>query len=146
MELFMGAKNNDFQAFVTNLASELQVDVCSLYQINDDATALILVASYGLSHRVLGCAIPVSKGHVGRVARTKRVIAMKNPDEHPDYYHIADSGEEHYRTFLGIPVMAGRELKGVLVVQTKHAHMYLLEEIAKIHETGRRIEAALPAA
>lgn len=133
------------QRFVFSLAAELSVDVCSLYIPTEAGRDLELVATHGLHPSVVGTRIPIEKGLVGKVARTRRVVAVKEPETHADYYHVAGSGEEHYRTFLGIPVMRDERITGVLVVQTKHSHMYLLEEIAKIHETGRQIEGLLAA-
>lgn len=133
------------QDFVKSLAAELSVDVCSLYLPTESGNFLELVATYGLHASVIGTRIPKDRGLVTKVARTRRVVAVKDPESHPDYYHVAGSGEEHYRTFLGIPIARGADLAAVLVVQTKHSHMYLLEEIAKIHETGRRIETVLAA-
>lgn len=133
------------QHFVKQLAADLSVDVCSLYVPTDSGRHLELIATYGLSPSVIGTLIPPERGLVSKVARTRRVVAVKDPENHPDYFHVAGSGEEHYRTFLGIPVLQGTELSAVLVVQTKHSHIYLLEEIAKIHETGRLIEGLLAA-
>lgn len=142
----MNLKPTALQVFVTQLALELRVDVCSLYRLADNGKTLVLEASFGLEDSVIGYRLPITKGLTGRVARHAKVVAVKDPEKHPDYHHISGSGEERYRTFLGIPVLNGHQVAAVLVVQTKHSHMYLLEEISRIHETGRKIESFLQAA
>ncbi len=105
----------------------------------------MLRATFGLDRSVIGVHIPIHKGLVGRVARTKKVVAVKEPETHEDYFPVPGSGEEKYRTFLGVPLFHNGALRGVLVVQTCHSHLYLLDEIALIFEAGRKIEADLAA-
>lgn len=134
------------QRVVAQLAADLKVDVCSLYQYNTERAQLVLVATYGLHPLALGYRMSVTSGLTGRVARTRKVVAVKDPAGHPDYHHVLGSGEERFKTFLGIPIQKGDRLLGVLVVQTVHSHLFLLQEIAKIHNTGREVEPWLLAA
>ena len=142
----MSLNSRVLQDFVTQLATELSVDVCSLYRLADSGKTLVLEASFGLEDSSIGYRLPISKGLTGRVARSAKVVAVKDPENDPDYHHVAGSGEERYRTFLGIPVINDHQVTAVLVVQTKQSHMYLLDEITLIHETGRKIETFLRAA
>jgi phosphotransferase system enzyme I (PtsP) len=138
--------NPELQALVTRLADDLRVDVCSLYKLAPDGQHLVLVATQGLLPLALGYRMPLTSGLTGRVARSRKVVAVKDPQNHPDYHHVLGSGEERFKTFLGIPVQRGGRLLGVLVVQTVHPHLYLLQEVSRIHATGRDVEPWLVAA
>jgi L-methionine (R)-S-oxide reductase len=139
----MAFRDLSVQAIVSELAADLDVDVCTLYQISADGSELILVASHGLDASAVGYRMPIGRGLTGRVARTGKVVAIKEPDRDPDYHHVHGSGEERFRTFLGIPIRNQNQIVGVLVVQTVEAHLYQLREVAHIHEAGRHIEALL---
>ena len=136
----------ELRTLVARLAQDLGVDVCSLYKLDPTGTQLTLVATHGLSQSSVGYRMPISLGLTGRVARIKKVVAVKDPMSHPDYHHVVGSGEERYKTFLGIPIHGKEGLLGVLVVQTIEPHLFLLQEIAQIHATGRDVEPWLRAA
>ena len=71
---------------------------------------------------------------------------MKNPAMDPDYHAVPGSGEERYKTYLGIPIIRDGKVIGALVVQTREQHMYVMPEVSLIHETGRLIEKTMSAA
>jgi len=73
------------------------------------------------------------------VARTRRTLSVKNPDTHPDYYHVRGSGEEKYKSYLGLPLMKDHVLFGVLVVQTVREKLFFMNEIKMINNAGSRV-------
>lgn len=124
---------------VKTLGDELKVDVCSLYTLNSKGDQLELVATNGLSQSVIGVRMSIKQGLTGVVARTRRSLSVKNPDTHPDFFHVQGSGEEKYQSYLGIPLIKDRNLFGVLVVQTVRAKVFFLNEIKLIHGAGNRV-------
>jgi L-methionine (R)-S-oxide reductase len=124
---------------VKTLGDELNVDVCSLYTLNPAGDQLILVATRGLSQSAVGARMSINQGLTGMVARTRRYLSVKNPDTHPDYFHIKGSNEERYQSYLGIPLIKNRILFGVLVVQTVRAKMFFMNEIEMLNAAGSRV-------
>ena len=132
-----------FQDMVTELAHKANVDVCSLYRLDADRQELVLEASYGLDPCSIGYRIPITKGLTGRVARTGRIVAVRNPAEHPEFHYVPGSGEEQFQTFFGVPIHRHGELVGVLVTQTIARDRYMLSDVSLIQDTGRRIQSFL---
>lgn len=130
--------STNLAAIVDGLSLELGVDVCSLY-IATPGNHLQLAATCGLSQSVIGTRMSFSQGLTGRVARSQHSLSVKNPDTHPDYYHISSSGEEKYQSYLGIPLLRDHHLLGVLVVQTVRPKMFFMSEIKSLYEAGRRV-------
>lgn len=124
---------------VNRLREELGVDVCSLYLTNPGGDHLMLAATSGLNQSAVGARMSIRQGLTGLVARTRRSLSVKNPETHPDYYHVKDSGEEKYHSYLGIPLLQENNLHGVLVVQTVRAKLFFMNEIKMLHEAGRRV-------
>jgi L-methionine (R)-S-oxide reductase len=124
---------------VKTLGDELNVDVCSLYTLNPAGNQLKLVATRGLSQSAVGARMSINQGLTGVVARTRRCLSVKNPDTHPDYFHIKGSNEERYQSYLGIPLIKDRILFGVLVVQTVRAKMFFMNEIEMLTAAGSRV-------
>jgi L-methionine (R)-S-oxide reductase len=133
------------QETVQQLASELEVDVCSVYVLDRENQELVLTASQGLEQGAVGYRMPISMGLTGRVARTGKIVAMQNPERDPDFHHVPGSGEERCRTYMGLPLRDAHGVAGVLVVQTVMPHLFHLREIGRINEAVRRIERIFPA-
>lgn len=124
---------------VKTLGDELNVDVCSLYTMNPSGDQLKLVATSGLSQSVIGARMSIKQGLTGVVARTRRSLSVKNPETHPEFFHIQGSGEEKYQSYLGIPLIKDNILFGVLVVQTVRAKLFFMSEIKVLYEAGSRV-------
>jgi L-methionine (R)-S-oxide reductase len=137
--------NKNLQSALELLALRLKVDVCNLYRYSSKDSVLTLIGTVGLAINALGYQMKASTGLTGRVARTKRALPLKNPQEHPDYHHIEDSGEEKYKSYLGQPItdFANGEVIGVLVIQTVEAHTYNLAEIQEASQAGRELKSYL---
>lgn len=116
------------------LAELLKLDVLSLYMKEEGG--LLLLESYGLFEAAVGMRIPEGKGLVGRCARTGLPVAVKHPENDPDFYYLPGSGEERFHSFLALPVKNPRgELKAVVVAQTVAPKVFLLSEIERIYKT-----------
>ena len=135
----MRSESYNLNAIVKTLGNELNVDVCSLYTLNTNGDQLKLVATKGLSQSAVGARMSIKQGLTGVVARTRRSLSVKNPETHPDYFHIQNSGEEKYQSYLGIPLVKDMRLFGVLVVQTVRPKMFFMNEIKMLHEAGYRV-------
>ncbi len=107
------------QHIVERISEVLSVDVCTLYRrLHDDS--LSLVASHGLV-RTHPITIPPRCGLVGHVLASQHSLNIAEPDRHPHYFYVANSKEEQFHSFCGVPLINSGEVNGVLVVQSRHS-------------------------
>jgi len=130
-------------ARVDAVRNKLNVQVCSLYQADGQQQTLEIVATSGLNQRVLGATLAYSQGLTGKVARTRRAVAARDIQAHMDYFYVPGSDEEHFRSYLGIPLEYDSVLYGVLVVQTRVKKTFFLKDIKELHSGGRDLLDAL---
>ncbi len=109
------------QVIVSRLKEALTVDVCSVYLADNSGGELVLQATDGLRPESVGrVRLSPEQGLVGLVAQRAEPINLGDAPQHPRYVYFAETGEEQYHAFLGVPVIQQREVLGVLVVQ-QHA-------------------------
>jgi phosphotransferase system enzyme I (PtsP) len=110
---------------VSRLKGELAVDVCSIYLRNQETGDLVLMASDGLHPESIGAVrLANNQGLVGLVAERAEPFNLSNATEHPSYRYFAETGEESYRGFLGVPIIHHRQVLGVLVLQQRSKQRY----------------------
>nr|WP_202560463.1 GAF domain-containing protein [Alcanivorax sp. DP30] len=131
------------QARVDSVRNRLSVQVCSLYQADVVNQTLAIVATSGLNQSVLGATLTFSQGLTGKVARSRSPVVARDIQNHKDYFHIDGSDEEHYRSYLGIPLECDSVLYGVLVVQTEACKTFFLKDIRELHSAGKDLLDAL---
>ncbi|HKL05499.1 MAG TPA: phosphoenolpyruvate--protein phosphotransferase [Roseovarius sp.] len=113
----------------TLIAEEMHVEVCSIYLFRDEDT-LELCATEGLNpEAVHETRMKLGEGLVGRVARTGQIINTADAPGTRGFRYMAETGEEAYSGFLGVPVQRLGEMLGVVVVQTKRARSFSDDEV-----------------
>ena len=111
------------------IAEETQADVCSIYLVRPSG-ALELSATHGLNpEAVHSVRLSRDEGLVGLVARRARPIAVEDAPRHPDFSYKPETGEEPFKSFVGVPILRGGRLVGVLTHQTKAVRPMTEEEI-----------------
>ncbi|MEP2783706.1 MAG: phosphoenolpyruvate--protein phosphotransferase [Pseudoruegeria sp.] len=111
------------------IADSIQTEVCSIYLFRDSET-LELCATEGLNpEAVHKTRMRLGEGLVGRVAKSSRVVNTANAPQEPGFRFMAETGEEIFSSFLGIPIQRVGERLGVLVVQSKKAREYSDDEV-----------------
>jgi phosphotransferase system enzyme I (PtsP) len=101
------------------VAERFSIDVCSVYIFDAEQKYLVLTATVGLNRAAIGSVrMHISEGLSGLVLETMAPVFVINPSTHPRYKYFKESGEEIYRTFLGLPLIYHQRNLGVLVVQT----------------------------
>ncbi|MFP7673769.1 phosphoenolpyruvate--protein phosphotransferase [Marivita sp. S0852] len=115
---------------ITHLtADSMGTEVCSIYLFRDEET-LELCATQGLKpEAVHQTRMKLGEGLVGRVARTGKIVNTANAPSARGFRYMAETGEEIYSSFLGIPIQRLGEKLGVLVVQSKQAREFIADEI-----------------
>jgi len=104
---------------VRMIAERFDIDVCSVYVYNPYSNTLLLKATIGLNIESVGVIeMDVNEGLTGLVIETMAPVFIVNPSVHPRYKYYAGSGEEIYKTYLGVPLIYHKKVLGALVVQT----------------------------
>ena len=100
------------------IASMLGVDVCSLYLLEGDRSALVMRGNVGFPNGALGqVRLRVGEGITGEAVEYMRPISTETAEEHGSYKHFAELGEERFPVFLAVPVIGKSGPLGALVVQ-----------------------------
>ena len=130
-------QSHDLDETIKNIvdlvAQRANSDVCSLYFIEDDQQTLTLRATYGLDSIAIGrVRMKIGEGLTGKVAAEQQILSIEEPQNHPDYRFFAETGEEHFHTFVGIPLFDRSQSIGVLVIQTREPHVFSADELATL--------------
>lgn len=113
---------------VESISTGMAVDVCSLYMA-DERGEMLLLASHGLAAgAVRNVRIPPGKGLVGLVASSLHPVNLADAESHPAFYYIAETGEERFHSFCGVPLVHSGKVIGVLVVQGREYRQFSEEE------------------
>src|SRR6202522_1130993 len=125
---------------VALIATRFRTDVCSAYLLEPDRSNLVLAATLGLHPRCIGTLrMPLSEGLAGLVAEQVMPVAVEDAANHPRFKYFKESGEEVYRSFLGVPLIDRGILQGVLVVQTKEPREFRESEIRNLTEAAGQV-------
>src|SRR5271165_1789905 len=129
---------------VALIATRFNTDACSAYLLEPDRSNLVLAATVGLHPRCIGTLrMPLHEGLAGLVAEQVKPVAVADAGNHPRFKFFKDSGEEEYRSFLGVPLIDRGVLQGVLVVQTKEVRTFRDDEIQLLAEAASEVAPAV---
>ncbi len=102
---------------VSRVRAAMHTQVCSVY-LRDEHGLYVLMATEGLNKEAVGTVRLAPKdGLVGMVVAREEPINLDQADSHPKFQYFAETGEERYSAFLGVPIIHHRKVLGVLVVQ-----------------------------
>jgi phosphotransferase system, enzyme I, PtsP len=114
---------------VTLIASNMVAEVCSIYVQREDE-ALELFATEGLNREAVHLTtMKAGEGLVGLIAQQAEALALSDAQAHPAFSYKPETGEEIYRSFLGVPILRAGATLGVLVVQNTATRTYTEEEM-----------------
>jgi len=127
------ASQDDAQSrldLLTNIiAEETRSQVCSIYLVRPGGV-LELSATHGLKpEAVHEVRLKPDEGLVGLVARSVRPFSVDNAPAHPSFSYKPETGEEPFKSFVGVPILRGGRLVGVLTAQTDQVRRMGEEEI-----------------
>ncbi|MDY6837392.1 MAG: phosphoenolpyruvate--protein phosphotransferase [Thermodesulfobacteriota bacterium] len=107
------------QRIVEQVAARFGMEVCSVYLLNEEEEELVLEATVGLNpDAVHAVHMKLHEGLTGLVLEEMAPVFVVDPATHERYKFFEGSGEEIYKTFLGVPLLYLQHPVGVLVVQT----------------------------
>jgi len=114
---------------VVLIASNMVAEVCSVYLMRP-TRELELFATEGLKptavHRTR---LRVGEGLVGDIAAHARPLNLADAQSHPGFAYRPETGEEVYKSLMGVPILRSGRVVGVLVVQNRTKRNYTEEEV-----------------
>ena len=114
---------------VSVIAANMVAEVCSIY-LRRAGNAFELFATEGLNREAVHrTRLREGEGLVGLVAETAEPVNLSDAPGHPRFAYRPETGEDPYRSFLGVPVVRGGQVYGVLTVQNRSARQYDEEEV-----------------
>lgn len=109
------------EIIVCRVQNAMQTEVCSVYLLDPDSNRYILMATEGLHKDAVGrVSLGYSEGLVGLVGVREEPINLEDAPSHPRYRYFPETGEERFRSFLGVPIIHHRRVLGVIVVQQQN--------------------------
>src|SRR4029077_829742 len=121
---------------VVLIAANMVAEVCSVYVLRVDGT-LELYATEGLNRQAVHQTVMrANEGLVGLVSREAKSINLSDAHSHPAFSYRPETGEEIYRSFLGVPILRAGNTLRVLVVQNRAQRTYSEEEEEALQTTA----------
>ncbi len=119
-------------ADITRLvATDLGSDVCSVY-VRRAGEVLELFATHGLQPSAVHLTrLRFGEGLIGTVAASGRPLARADAQSAPDFVYRPETGEDRFKSMLGVPIVGRSRVLGVIAIQT----------VDHRHYTDRQIEA-----
>lgn len=115
------------------IASFFDIDVCSIYLKQPDTENFVLMATVGLNKEAVGRAcLACDEGLVSLVAKRAEPINLQNAIDHPNFRYISGTGEENYKSFLGVPIIHSRKVVGVAVIQHSESRLFSEDDVASL--------------
>jgi phosphotransferase system enzyme I (PtsP) len=114
---------------VTTIASNMVAEVCSIY-LRRAGKVLELFATEGLRpEAVHNTRLKEGEGLVGLVGETAEAVNLSDAPADPHFSYRPETGEDPFKSFLGVPIVRGGQVFGVLTVQNKAERIYAEEEV-----------------
>jgi phosphotransferase system, enzyme I, PtsP len=127
------------------IAQNMVAEVCSIY-LMQSGDELELYATEGLKpSAVHKTRLKVGTGLVGDIAAHARPLNLSDAQAHPNFAYRPETGEEIYKSLMGVPILRSGRVAGVLVVQNRTMRHYSEEEVEAL-ETIAMVLAELAAA
>ncbi|HEC14693.1 MAG TPA: GAF domain-containing protein, partial [Rhodospirillales bacterium] len=140
-----GAAQERLNQITAIIASDMEAEVCSVY-VRRAGDVLELFSTRGLKpsavHRTR---LRISEGLIGDIAARARPLALADAQSHPNFVFRPETGEEVYRSLMGVPVLRDGRVIGVLAVQNGSSRHYAEEEVETL-QTVAMVLAELIAA
>ncbi|MEO8341192.1 MAG: GAF and ANTAR domain-containing protein [Nitrospirota bacterium] len=122
-----------------------KADACLLYLLSDSQDELILRASKNPHPKLIGrITIGLGEGITGWVAQERtRVVIPSNANDDPRFKFFHNLPEDRYQAFVSVPIMAKKEVVGVINVQHKRPKRYQPDEVALLSTIANQVGGAI---
>ncbi len=110
------------------IGDKLDSEVCSIYLLREGM--LELFATRGLNQQAVHVTrLDVGEGLVGTIAANIETLNLAEAAAHPDFAFRAETGEERFHSFAGVPIVRRQRAVGVVAVQHVEPRRYEEVEI-----------------
>ncbi len=122
-----------------------KADACLLYLLSESREELILRASKNPHPKLIGrITIGLGEGITGWVARERtRVVIPSNASDDPRFKFFHNLPEDRYQAFVSVPILAKKEVVGVINVQHKGPRQYRSDELALLSTIATQVGGAI---
>lgn len=118
------------------IAANMVAEVCSIYLLRT-GDRLVLYATEGLNREAVhNASLSIGQGLVGKIAADAKSLATSDAQNHPHFEYLPETGEEHFQSFVGVPILRAGNAIGVLVVQNRVHREYSDEEVEALQTTA----------
>ncbi|MCP4764983.1 MAG: phosphoenolpyruvate--protein phosphotransferase [Gammaproteobacteria bacterium] len=102
-----------------SLTRDLNADACTIYlAAKDDPEILVLQACSGLNPEIIGkVKRKLGQGLIGTIAARAEAMNLIDAPAHKKFMLVQESGETAFPIMLGVPIIAHRDVLGVIAVQ-----------------------------
>lgn len=115
---------------VRRIKRSLPVDAIAVYLTDVETDEYVLMASSGLRSASVGrVRADRHSGLLGLVGERRELVVLKDATAHPRYRPSPETAEEHYDTFLGIPLIHYHHVLGVLAAWKKGHAQFDKDEV-----------------
>src|ERR1044071_6987163 len=115
---------------VATVADRMAAEVCSIYILDQSKKRLTLRATMGLDKESVGrVSMGIGEGLTGLVIERMKPLMVVDALKHPRYKYFPETHEEHFHSFLGVPLIESKMPLGVLIVQTSRRREFSRDEI-----------------
>ena len=129
---------------VRRVKEAMEVDVCSAYLANEQKQEYVLMATDGLNPEAVGqVGLTFGKGLVSWVAERAEPVNLEDAPQHPRFHLVAETDEESYHAFLGVPIIHHRKVLGVMVVQQRARRRFEEDETSFLLTMAAQLSGAI---
>ncbi|MEM6827439.1 MAG: phosphoenolpyruvate--protein phosphotransferase [Pseudomonadota bacterium] len=117
------------------IGESLTSEVCSIYLLREGM--LELFATRGLNKTAVHITrMAIGEGLTGTIADNVETLNLAEARAHPDFQYRAETGEEKFHSFAGVPIVYRERAVGVLCVQHVEPRRYEEVEIEALQTTA----------
>lgn len=126
------------------VAVRMGTEVCSIYIFDQRKTRLTLCATEGLDKESVGkVSMGIGEGLTGLVLEQMKPVMVVDALAHPRYKYFPETHEEHFHSFLGVPLIEKKTPLGVLVVQTSRRRQFSRDEIRLLTTISHQVSGII---
>jgi len=129
---------------VKRVKNVINVDVCSVFLVNEHDNEYVLMATDGLNPDAIGkVRLKDDIGLVSFVGKRAEAINISDAVKHPRYQHFPEVSEEAFHGFLGVPIIHHRKVLGVIVIQSSAVQKFSEDDETFLITVAAQLAAAI---
>ncbi|MGK5095189.1 phosphoenolpyruvate--protein phosphotransferase [Deltaproteobacteria bacterium TL4] len=146
ISLLAGSTNieNFLQRLVITVSHHLNTNVCSIYLYDDMAKELVLRATTGLKHEMIGIIrLKEGEGLVGMTLKERHPILDNHASKNPHFKYFPEAGEEPFESFLATPILRENEKIGVLVLRRLESNYFGQDDVVALRAIAAQLAGTI---